>query len=110
MSFVERWKKSSLESTREPRLWAESSLQWSWARLSPGVQRKRPMGLPPVSKSSRPGQVAIPIAQGLEGEKGIGWGPSYTSFSHLEKQLEAKRKAHLEEPVSTGMFQAHLDR
>lgn len=58
-------------STRGPRLWAESSLQWSWARLSPGVQRKRPMGLPPVSESSRPGQVAIPIAQGLEGEKEI---------------------------------------
>lgn len=31
------------------------------------------------------------------------------SFSHLEKQLKAKQKAHLGESVSTGMFQAHVD-
>lgn len=48
--------------------------------------------------------MAISKAQGLKGEEGMGVGPSYTSFSHLEKQLEAKQKAHLEEPVSTGMF------
>lgn len=35
-------------------------------------------------------------------------GPHHTPSSHLEKQREAKHKAHLEEPVSTGMFQAHL--
>lgn len=67
------------------------------------------MKLPAVSRSSGPGQVATPLAQGLEREEGMGAGPSYISFSHLEKQLEAKLKAHLEEPVSTGVSQAHLD-
>lgn len=67
------------------------------------------MTLPSVFKCSEPGQVDIPKAQGLEGEEWMGVGPFYTSFSHLEKQLEAKQKARLEEPVSTGMFQAHLD-
>lgn len=54
------------------------------------------MKLPLVSKSSGPGQVAIALAQGLKGEegKGMGAGPSPVSFSHLEKQLEAKQKAH----------------
>lgn len=101
--------KPSPGSARDPGLCAGSSPRWPWARTSPAVQRERPVKLPPVSKSSGPGQVAIPLAQGLTGEEGVGAGPSYMSFSHLEKQLEAKQKAHLEEPVSTGMFQAHLD-
>lgn len=67
------------------------------------------MRLPPGFKRSEPGQVDISMAQGFKGEKGMGVGPFYTTFSHLEKQLEAKQKARLEEPVSTGMFQAHLD-
>lgn len=66
------------------------------------------MKWPPVSKSSGPGQVAIPLAQDLKGEEGMGAGPSHILLT-LEKQLEAKQKAHLEEPVSTGMCQAHLD-
>lgn len=48
--------------------------------------------MPPVFKNSGPGQVAIPMVQGLRGRRGWVWGLFYTSFSHLEKQLEAKQE------------------
>lgn len=67
------------------------------------------MRLPPVFKTSGPGQVALPMVQGLEGEEGMGVGLFYKSFSHLQRQLEAKQEGTLEEPVGSGTFQAHLD-
>lgn len=42
------------------------------------------MKWPPVSKSSGPGQVAIPLAQGLKGEEGMGAGPSHTLLTSGE--------------------------
>lgn len=65
LCIIVRWKKISPGSISGPRLWAGRNPQWSQARLRPGVQRERLMRLTPASKSSGPGQVAIPTAQGL---------------------------------------------
>nr|KAF6303981.1 hypothetical protein mMyoMyo1_008962 [Myotis myotis] len=98
--------KSSPGSASGPRLWAGSSPQWSWARLSPGVQREKPETASSIqtfwARSSGHSYGTGPQGGGEE------VGPYYTPFSHLEKQREAKHKAHLEEPVSTDIFQAHL--
>ncbi|KAF6109534.1 hypothetical protein HJG60_010807 [Phyllostomus discolor] len=101
--------KASPGSECDPRLCAGSSPRQAWARQSCSPERKASEIASSIQKFwARSGGCSS--GTGPQGEEGMGAGPSHIPFSHLEKQPEAKQKAHLEEPVSTGMCQAHLDK